>query len=360
MSLVGWPWLLKPLWAPFVDLYGSRQQWILACQFFLGLLVPVVTIFSTGSIGTGLWMWMTCLALLSATQDIAVDAYTIELLAPHEMGRANGIRVTTYRIALIATGGIFLMVADRIGWHGAFIASAIALIALALLSFFIPKTLRPVAQTGGALETGPLVTATRSLAGLVKRPGFIFIALFILFYKLGDMAMGPMVKPFWVDRKFTPMQIGLVPGTVGVVSTIVGALWGGAFTSRYGIFKGLWVLGAAQAISNLFYAAAASLPPSLPMMYTASVVESLTGGLGTAAFLSFLMSLCDKQYAATQYALLSALFGFTRSISGAFSGYATEHFGYTTYFVITFFLAWPAYLLLPWVRRWTVPGRVED
>jgi PAT family beta-lactamase induction signal transducer AmpG len=169
-----------------------------------------------------------------------------------------------------------------------------------------------------------------------------------------------MIKPFWVDRQFTPVQIGLVPGTLGVVATIGGALIGGTLTSRWGIFRALWVLGIFQAVSNLVYAAAAALPPNTALMYVASVVESFCGGLGTAPFLAFLMSICSKAHAATQYALLSALFGLTRALSGAFSGMATEGMGYAAYFTATFFLAWPAFLLLPWVKDWAGDEKGED
>jgi PAT family beta-lactamase induction signal transducer AmpG len=180
--------------------------------------------------------------------------------------------------------------------------------------------------------------------------------VFILLFKLGDMSLGPMVRPFWVDRNFTPLQIGLVPGGLGVIFTIIGALLGGSLTRRWGIFHALWILGLAQAGSNLTYATAAALPPSTALMYTASAVESFCGGLGTAPYLAFLMSICDKKYAATQYALLSALFGLTRALSGAVSGFAAERFGYATYFTATFFLAFPAYALLPWIKGWTHQG----
>jgi PAT family beta-lactamase induction signal transducer AmpG len=191
------------------------------------------------------------------------------------------------------------------------------------------------------------------LRQFARVPGFAYVVLFVLTFKLGDMALGPMVRPFWVDRHFTPVQIGAIPGTLGVIATIAGALAGGHLTGRWGAFRALWILGIAQAASNLVYAAAAALPPSTPLMYAASVVESFCGGLGTAPFLAFLMSICDKAHAATQYALLSALFGLTRVLSGALSGWATESLGYTVYFTLTFVLAWPALLLLPRVRGWS-------
>jgi PAT family beta-lactamase induction signal transducer AmpG len=188
--------------------------------------------------------------------------------------------------------------------------------------------------------------------------GFVLVMLFVLTYKLGDMALGPMVRPFWVDRQFTPFQIGAVPGTLGVLGTILGALLGGGLTARWGTIRALFVLGILQAGSNLAYAAAAALPPSTLLMYTASIVESFCGGLGTAPFLAFLMSICSKTHAATQYALLSALFGLTRVLAGAASGWAAEGMGYAAYFTLTFFLAWPGLLLLPWVRRWTAARSV--
>jgi PAT family beta-lactamase induction signal transducer AmpG len=136
-----------------------------------------------------------------------------------------------------------------------------------------------------------------------------------------------------------------------VISTIAGAMLGGSLTRRWGVVRALLILGVAQAASNLVYAAAAALPPSAAWMYAASVVESFCGGLGTAPFLTLLMRLCDKAHAATQYALLSALFGLTRIVAGVVSGWAAELLGYPVYFALTFFLAWPALLLLPWVAR---------
>lgn len=349
LSLVGLPWTLKFLWAPLVDLFGKRRVWIVACQTLLGLFVLLTLTLPSGSVGVGLWLLIFALALLSATQDIAIDAYTIELLEPAEMGKANGIRVTTYRVALIAAGGLLVAAAGLIGWEGAFAGASLLLLGLALLSFRAPDP----AERRLEKKAAPILEAlTGPFLQFWKRPGFIAVALFILLFKLGDMALGPMVKPFWVDRRFTPVQIGLIPGTLGVVSTIAGALLGGIWTSRWGIFRALWILGIAQAVSNLFYAGAAFLPPSALIMYAASAVESFCGGLGTAPFLAFLMSICEKEHAATQYALVSALFGLTRSLSGAFSGIATEYLGYGPYFTATFFLSWPAFFLLPWVREW--------
>lgn len=362
LSLAGLPWTLKFLWAPVVDLWGRRKAWFVGCQILISFVLLGAFYLDTSRIGPLLWLLL-IIAILSATQDIAIDAYTIELLDKKEMGPANGIRVMTYRIALIGAGGLLVAMAGLVGWKAVFISAAFLLAILSFTCSKAPFVARHREQVDSAQGWKYRIVEgvwypLRPLFN--KRTGFISVMLFILLFKLGDMTLGPMVKPFWVDRRFTPLQIGMIPGTIGVVSTVLGALAGGALTSRWGIFRALWILGIAQAASNLIYAAAAALPPSQWLMYTASVVESFCGGLGTAPFLAFLMSICDKEHAATQYALLSALFGLTRSISGTISGWAAENLGYATYFTVTFFLAWPAFVLLGQIKGWTDSNRYSS
>jgi len=178
--------------------------------------------------------------------------------------------------------------------------------------------------------------------------------------------MGFMVKPFWVDAGFSAQQIGLVSVNVGLALSIAGGLVGGWYVDRRGIFRGLWVLGLWQAASNLAYAAAASAVPLLTpgaaatigvapehqaMVYAASALESLTGGLGTGAFLAFLMGITSKARATTEYAILSSIFAFSRAVAGWAGGIGAQELGYALYFFLTFWLSFPAYLLLPQVRR---------
>ena len=206
---------------------------------------------------------------------------------------------------------------------------------------------------------GPLFGA---LIAMLRRPYMVPVIVFVLVFKLGDASMGFMVKPFWVDAGFTPAQIGLVSVNIGLALSIAGGLAGGWYVDRAGVFKGLWVLGLWQAASNLGYVAAASVLPLDPsgasiqpihraVLYAASATESFTGGLGTAAFLAFLMSIVDKRASATEYALLSSVFALSRSVAGWASGFGAAGMGYAPYFLLTFFLSFPAYVLLPWVRR---------
>ena len=198
---------------------------------------------------------------------------------------------------------------------------------------------------------------------LLARPGMLPVLLFILLFKLGDASMGFMVKPFWVDAGFQPEQIGLVSVNIGLGLSIAGGLVGGWYVDRAGIFKGLWVLGIAQALSNLGYAAAAWYVPHGAVVngdvsvqqqiavYCASGLESFTGGLGSGAFLAFLMGITSKARATTEYAILSSIFAFSRSVAGWAGGMGVEQMGYSAFFFLTFLLSFPAYLLLPAVRR---------
>jgi PAT family beta-lactamase induction signal transducer AmpG len=209
------------------------------------------------------------------------------------------------------------------------------------------------------LTEGPMFGA---LFEMLQRPGIVPVVLFILLFKLGDAAMGFMVKPFWVDAGFSATQIGLVSVQISLALSIAGGIAGGWFTDRFGIFRALWILGLLQALSNLGYAGVATLLPvgephlapsgtQQALLYFASGVESFTGGLGTGAFLAFLMAIVDKRRSAAEYALLSSLFALSRSVAGVASGFGVEAMGYANYFLLTFFLSFPAYLLLPWVLR---------
>ncbi len=347
MSILGLPWTLKVFWAPLVDRFGERRHWISAALATMALATLAIPLSDPSAPGMFLWCVLLALTIASATQDIAIDAYTIGLLDAGQEGVANGVRVSAYRAALILSGGALVILAAWIGWHAVFWVAAGLLGALAVVVLRAP-----------AVPHTPLPPAewARALRGWLSQPGAPYVLAFVLIYKLGDASMGPMVKPFWLDSGLSIEEIGAVSTTVGVAASVAGALAGGVFTSRFGIFRGLWLLGALQALSNLGYAGAAALEGGRAMIYAASLIESFTGGLGTAAFLAFLMHICDREQAATQYALLSALFGLTRSLAGAVSGAGAASLGYAPYFALTFVLAFPAYALLPWVRTWIHDG----
>ena len=430
LSLLGLAWTLKFLWAPAIDYHRHHRRWIFVMDVLMGFIMLMFALL----LDFGPWVWtaIAFFTVFSATSDIAIDAYTIEMLNKNELGMANGIRNGMYRVGMLASG-LILILSDVYSWRATYLAGMVLLFACGVACLLAPRELsyqttserslkseieilwkHPLAPAGvylfflGALylvdtrlhfsedqvylwpslllltvvillggrywamnsstdptrlreelNEGPLFGA---LFELVQRPYIIPIIIFILTYKLADTSMGFMVKPFWVDSGFSATEIGLVSVNIGLGLSIAGGLAGGWFTDRYGIFKGIWVLGLLQALSNLGYAGAAYVIPPLVdgvplefkykmVMYGASVIESFTGGLGSAAFLAFLMAIVNKKRSASEYALLSSIFALSRSVAGWASGYGAEAMGYSPYFAMTFFLAFPAYFFLPWVKR---------
>jgi PAT family beta-lactamase induction signal transducer AmpG len=341
LSTLALPWALKFLWAPAVDRLGTRRRWIAGSQ--LGLALVLLAVAASGATVTPAYLaLLLALVALSATQDIAVDAYTIEIMQRDELGPANGARVTAYRLGMIVAGGVLVALSAGWGWTAVLLVAAALFLGLAGLSSLLPATrsARPAHE--------PVLEPIRELA---SRPGILVAGLFVLTFKLGDLALIPMVKPFWVDSGYSVQQIGWVQTTLGVGASIVGALVGGVATRRLGAFHALWALGLVQALSNLSYWAAAAAGAPTPLMYGAAVVEQFTGGMGTAAFLTFLMTLCARRHAATQFALLSALYRVGGIAAGALSGVLATRMGYTGYFLLTFGLALPAFALLPWLGK---------
>jgi PAT family beta-lactamase induction signal transducer AmpG len=342
LSRLSLPWSLKWLWAPLVDRHGTRQQWIVGCLAGLAVLTLALGTLPAGSFGVGLWVILALIVLLSATQDVAIDAYTIQSTTTRELGVANSVRITLYRIAMLTAGGLLVWLAGRSTWSTSFFVGGGVLAALALCALLLPPVDRTSARAASLWEP---------LRELVGRPGIVTVIVFALIFKLDIAALEPMMRPFWVDRGLSLEAIGAVVASGRLIATIAGAAAGGVFTTRYGIFTGLWVLGLVQAFSALVYWATAEFASTNSMVVLAAYFESFAAGLGTSAYLAFLMSMCEKRYAATQFAVLSALLAVTRWIAGEFSGGLAEQLGYANYFLLTFFLGLPAFALIPRLRR---------
>ena len=342
ISAVSFPWTFKFIWAPLVDRLGSRRQWIVGCLAGLTLLTVILGVLDLGEMARWFWLLLVLMVTLSATQDVAIDAYTIEATSTRELGVANSVRIAAYRIAMFTAGGLLIWMAGRNGWPVSFLTGATMIGGLTIAALFIPERRRALASAASIWEP---------LRALLARPGIWAVVVFALFFKIDIYAMEPMTRPFWVDRGFTLEEIGgiLTPGRI--IATVGGAVLGGLVTTKLGIFRSLWTLGLVQALSSLGYAGVASVPASKPLIITAALFENFAHGLGTAAFLAFLMSVCERRYAATQFAVLSALLALSRTLAGGASGVLAEKMGYADYFFLTFLLAIPAFALLPWIRN---------
>ena len=337
-------WSLKLLWSPLVDRYGEKRQWIAAALALMTASLLLLAQLDPRQLNALLWGVLAAYCLASATQDVAIDAYSIGLTDRGEEGPVNGMKAAAYRVAMVTAGAGLLLLPPWIGWSGAFGAAALISLGMAATVFGCPRVDRP------SKERKPL---WRPLRLWLSRSGAIPVLAFVALYRMGDLAMGPMLEPLWVDRGFSNQEIAFVSITLGALSIIAGAAVGATYVARFGITSGLLALGVFALASNLGYAAAAAFPGAPPWpMYSASIVESFCSGLAGAAFLSFLMRICQKEHAAVQYALLTAAYALVGRLLGMSSGWFTERIDYPAYFALTAVFALPAFLLLPAVRRW--------
>jgi PAT family beta-lactamase induction signal transducer AmpG len=372
---------LKFLWSPLVDrlplpvltrLLGRRRAWMLLAQVAiigsiigLGRSHPAQDIMNTA-------FWAVLLAFASATQDIVIDAYRVEILEEAKLGAGAANYVFGYRIALLASGAGALILADRAGWLWAYTAMA-GLMGVGILTVLLnpePRELvseetrrreervreflkrnahlpRRLRETGAWLH-GAVVAP---FVDFTSRPAWFTILLFIAFYKYGDALLGVMANPFYLEIGFSKTQIGLISKAYGLAMTLAGTFVGGALVAQMGILRSLLLGGILQAASNLVFALQAYVGHSIPMLTVTISVENFSGGVGTAAFVAYLSSLCNVAYTATQYALLSSLMAFARTFFASGGGWLADHMSWVTFFLATTIAALPGLLLLLWMMH---------
>lgn len=350
-TLVGIPYTWKFLWSPFMDRYvppllGRRRGWIVVMQLLL-----MLTIATMGSLNPAAAPWaLAGLAIIAAfassSQDIVIDAYRTELLKPVERGMGAAASVLGYRLAMLVSGALALIIADQIGWNFTYhlMAGLMGLMVLATLWGPEPD-----------VAVQPPKTMTEAVVEPFKeffsRRGAWLVLLLIVLYKLGDAFAGSLTTAFLIRGvDFTPTEVGAINKGMGLFATLIGVVIGGGLMIRLGLFRSLLVFGILQAISNLNFMWLAAVGKSYWLMAMAVGVENLAGGMGTAAFVALLMSLCNPRFTASQYALLSALSAVGRVYVGPASGYLVEALDWVAFFGFTFVIALPGLILL-WGMR---------
>lgn len=349
LTLVGSAYTLKFLWAPLMDRYvppflGRRRGWMLVTQLGLAIAIVAMGMFSPSQALLPLTLLTVLVAFLSASQDVAFDAYRTDVLRASERGAGAAVSVLGYRLAMLVSGGLALVIADYwLGWGATYVLMGL-LMALAVLVTLV------------APEPEVEVTAPRTLAEAVSGPlkeffsrrgAFTLLAL-VVFYKLGDAFAGALSTTFLIrGAGFSAAEVGMVNKIMGLLATIVGVLVGGGLLARMGLYRSLMLFGLAQAVSNLAYWLIAVTPKSVALMAAAVGLENLCGGMGTAAFVALLMGLCNHRFTATQFALLSALSAIGRTyLAGPFSPPLVEIFGWAGFFLVTVGIALPGLVLL--------------
>lgn len=356
LTLVGSAYTLKFLWAPLIDRYavpilGRRRGWIALSQLLLGLSIAAMGLFNPAHQLGLIALLAVFVAFMSATQDIAFDAYSTDVLRTNERAAGAAVKVLGYRLAMITSSGLALVIADKwLGWGGMYMVMGLIMALCAVATFLAPEpefVVKPPRSLRSAVVE-PLVE-------FFKRPEAITILLLIVLYKLGDAFAGALSTTFLIrGAGFEVAQVGMVNKIFGLAATIIGALLGGGLMARFGLYRSLMLFGLLQAVSNFGYWVLAVSEPHLVLMGTVVAIENLCGGMGTAAFVALLMALCNQQFSATQFALLSALSAVGRTyLAGPLTPPLVESLGWPSFFLVTVLLALPGIVLL-WYKRATI------
>lgn len=354
-SLVGLPYTIKVLWAPLMDRYsipwlGRRRGWIIIAQMLLAASILALSVCSPTAMP---WM-VACIAVsiafLSASQDIVVDAYRADVLHKTELGAGAATTVIGYRLALLTSGAVALILSDHMSWHTVYSLMAGFMLLCSLITLWAPEPAEKVVPPRTLHEA-----IVEPLTSFFSRPRAVEMLVFIMVYKLADAVAGAMTTPFLLELGFTRTDVGTVNKAFGLVSTILGSLAGGSIIAKIGINRSLWIFAFLQAFSNLAFTGLALVGKDYGVMVSAVAIENICGGMGTAAFVAFMMSLCDKRFTATQYALLTSLMAVTRVLAGVPTGFMITSMGWAMFYAVSVCAALPGILLLPRFAPWKTP-----
>jgi PAT family beta-lactamase induction signal transducer AmpG len=355
MALVGLPYTLKFLWAPFLDRFtlpflGRRRGWLLVAQ--LALMFSIAGLGSTDPVSSP---WIVAFAaflvtFFSASQDIVVDAYRREDLSDEELGLGSSLYINGYRIGMLLASGGGLIMADHMPFSMVYL-----LMAGAMLPGILTTLLAPEPKTNMGKPETLKNAVIDPLVEYFSRNWALWILAFILLYKIGDTMASAMTTPFYLDIGFSKTEIGAVVKLFGFWATIVGGLIGGVLMIRLGINRSLWIFGFLQAVSTACFAVLAHVGHSVPTLSWVIGFENFSSGMGTAAYAAFMASITNKKFTATQYALLTSLMGVPRVMASAPTGFLAKNLGWEAFFISCTLIAIPGMLLLlkfaPWMSK---------
>jgi PAT family beta-lactamase induction signal transducer AmpG len=360
-ALVGIPYTLKFAWSPIIDhlrlpliwRLGRRKSWLLLCQ--VGL---VIVIFLMGRADPTVDPALTAIlaifvAFFSASQDIVIDAYRIEILGEVEQGAGAGTTQVGYRLGMLLAGAGATAMSDYIDWPTIFAALAFAAASCAAFTLFVPEpSVRPDSNAKQKSYLDWFQDAViQPFADFMGRRGWIVILLFVALYKYGDAFGGAMANPFYVELGFTGTEIALMSKIYGVIATLAGGVLGGLIVVRYGLFRTLLAGGVLQALTNLLFGYLALQGNDLVWLGVAITADNLAGGVASAALVAYLSGLCNVAFTATQYALFSSFMALGTTVLSSGSGWVADHLDWPIFWGLTTLMAIPGVLLLFWIAR---------
>jgi PAT family beta-lactamase induction signal transducer AmpG len=344
------PWSFKFLWSPLMDRYslplpkvGRKLGWTIFWQ--LALLIFTFLLAGVAQRPDAIWIIGSvtlAIAFASASQDIAIDAYAVEVLRRDEQGVAGGARIAIYRAAMFVAGGLAITLAGLWSWQWMFALLALLYLPFMVIAWYAPRTETDRHSTPASLRDA----VWEPFVGFLSKHRALEILAFVILYKLADNLAGALVRPFLVQVGFNDFDVGIATATIGLVATLGGTLLGGVLTTAMGLGHALWVFGTLQIASNFGYVLIAELGADRGLMYAAMGFESLTSGMGTGAFSVLLLRMTQKQFSATQYALFSSLFALPRILAGPITGVMVDSMGWRDFFIATMALGVPGMVLL--------------
>ena len=358
-SLVALPYGLKVLWAPAMDRFippflGRRRGWMLLSQIALVVTIAAMAFSNPVRFPAVMAVLAFLTAFFSASQDIVVDAYRTDLAKSEEVGPAAALYITGYRFGMLTSGAVALILSDHLSWQLVYLLMAAAMAIGIVASILAPEPAEAASAPRTIAEAVVL-----PFAEYFRRQGALEMLGFIVLYKLDVVIAMAMTTPFLLDLGFTKTDIGAVTKGFGLVATIVGTLAGGALMVKLGLKRSLWTFGLSQGISGLSFMLLAHVGNDYPTMVAAITIESFCSGMGTAAFTAFLMSICDKRFTATQYALFTSVMGLSRVIGSAPTGYLAKAFGWEQYFLLSVLAMIPGLVLLTRYSKWRLAASAK-
>lgn len=352
LTLIGYPYLFKFLWAPIMDRFAffgldRRRGWIFITQFSLAVGLGVIALLTPETHPRLLALVALIVAFLSASQDVCIDAYRVDVLNPSNRG--FGAAVTNFggRGAMLVGGAFALVMATEMGWRSTYFIMAGIMLVMMLITWWSPRT--PEVKNAPASLRAAVVEPLRNF---LRRDYVVAIIVFILIYKLCDaLAFSLNLTFLYRGIGFSLTEIALFYKVISLTALLFGSFIGGVYLQRLGMYKALLYFGILQTTANLSYMVLAMVGKSYVLMAMAVFTEYFCSGLSSVAFLVFLMSLCDKRYSASQYAIFSALMAVGRVLVGPEVAIMVEHLGWALFFFVTFLTGIPALFLLMWLRE---------
>ena len=364
-SLAQAPWNFKFLWAPLMDRYsppwlGRRRSWILVTQVWLVLGTLGLAYEAQSPTVGSIALLAVFVAFASASQDIAIDAYAVEILEKEEMGLAVGARISVYRLAMYLSGALSITLGAKYGWPAVLVGIALLFIPMMGVVAAAPEPVIPPDR-----PTSLRKAVWEPLVGIFRMNKALEILTFVLLFKLGENLATALTRPFLIQKGFTPADVGVATATIGLVATLVGTFAGGVATDQLGLGRTLWITGVLQAVGCLGYAAVDQLggpasaflfDPHRLAMYLAIGAEATFQGMAAGALGVMLLRLTSRSFSATQFAIFSSLFALGRVLVGPAAGYLVDAIGWTPFFILTVAVSVPGLVLL---QRFAPLGQPE-